>query len=363
MLFLDKATTFSLDHRAYCRLRGAPPLFVTAGSEGRVSLCRFAPEPALSHVNTTGKITAVCPHPFEPLLALIEGESGRLVLLRFDGTPLFDDDPPLLHAESPDWMIAGYTDCQFDVSGTYLLCAATTSENGIEVQLRETKGWSVVDRTAVADPFGGSLASFHSTASPQTWALWLAAGQDGQCVQWVTRDGGRLRTAIEWCLTNMIPPAFSPGGDEFLTIDEHGTLQRYRYPPAERLGACQSPYGDGDPFGSSLCYLDGARALAGSDSGRIAVVDILAMRVANELVIEGHEPRPTMDYHPSLAGDGPPCTDISYFERIGNHLIVVHKLHHPVDRQRDGSLRIRFDEWRDGLLCFPLDYILEKYPA
>lgn len=151
-----------------------------------------------------------------------------------------------------------HTDCQFDESGAYLLCAANVSNDHVEIQLRETDRWSVVSRVVVADPHIWSLASFHSTARSDTWALWL---DGGLCAYWVMRDGGSLRAVIEPCLQDKVPPEFSPSGDEFLTIDRLGIeLQRYRYPPAELLGVCEIPYGDDlfatDPFGGSLCYLD-----------------------------------------------------------------------------------------------------------
>jgi hypothetical protein len=366
MLFLDKATTTTLDfaRRTVIMPGASPPPLVAAGGERDVSLCWLTPQPVIHRVTTPGKTGRVCPHPSKPLLALTNSETGRLTVIGFDGTTIFRQDAPALPAGSPEWMMAGYTDCRFDDRGNWLLCAARASEDHIEVQLRETEGWSIVDRIVVADPFGGSAASFHPTARPDTWALWLAAGQDGQCTCWLTRDGDSLGAAIESCLEDAIPPVSSPDGDAFLTIEVSGPLRRYRYPQVELLGSCDSPYGEDDLFGTSLCYLDSTRALAGSDNGRIAAVDTAAMRVVNEVIIEGHEPRPTEDYYyPQLVGDRRQCTDISYFERSENHLIVVWKLHHPMERRRpDGSVSIRFDEWRDGMLCFPVDYVLEQYP-
>lgn len=157
------------------------------------------------------------------------------------------------------------------------------------------------------------------------------------------RDGSSLCITIEPCLKNTVPPVFSPSGDEFLTIVELGTaLERYRYPPAELLGVCESPYGADDPFETSLCYLGNSRVLACSTNGRIAVVDARSMRVVDELAIEGHEPRPTEEYYPRLVGDRSLCTDISYIARVRDYLIVVHPLQHPLEP--------RLEEWRDALL-------------
>jgi hypothetical protein len=147
-----------------------------------------------------------------------------------------------------------------------------------------------------------------------------------------------------------------PSGGEFLTIVELG-----RAPPAELLGVCESPNGADDPFETSVCYLDNSQALACSTNGRIAVVDTRSMRVVEELAIEGHEPRPTKEYYPRLIGDSSLCTDISYIARVGDYLIVVHPLHRPLEPGPDGG--VKFEEWRDGLLCFPINYVLERHAA
>jgi hypothetical protein len=174
MLFLNEAIAFELDHRAYW-LRGvpSPPLLVAAAQDGGISLCRLSPEPSISRLSAPGKVAAVSPHPSRPLLALVEHGSGKLFVLGFDGSLMFEEPAPRLPEGSTEWMTA---DCQFDVGGTYLLCAATVSEDCIEVQLRETDRWSVVRRAVLEDPFGKSLASFHSTPTSDTWALWLGAG-------------------------------------------------------------------------------------------------------------------------------------------------------------------------------------------
>jgi hypothetical protein len=360
MLFLNpnEGIAFELNHRAFW-LRGIPsPLLVAAAKDGRISLCRLSPEPSISRLSAPGKVAAVSPHPSRPLLALVEHGSGKLFVLGFDGSVMCEEPAPRLPEGPSEWMTA---DCQFDVSGTYLLCAATVSEDRIEVQLRETDRWSVISRAVVEDPFGASSASFHPTAGSDTWALWLGAGQDGQRVLWVMRDDTSLRTMIEPRLENRGPLAFSPSGDEFLTIGEPGgPLERYAYhPPTELLGVCESPYDA--PFGPYFCYLDNAQALAFAENGQMAVVDTRSMRVVEELAIEGHEPRPIEEYYPRLVGDGSLCTDISYIKRVGDYLIVVHPLHQPSEPGSDG--RVKFEEWRDGLLCFPIDYVLERHGA
>jgi hypothetical protein len=69
------------------------------------------------------------------------------------------------------------------------------------------------------------------------------------------------------------------------------------------------------------------------------VVDTPTMQLVNEVIVEGHPPR---------SDEREPCTDLVFFERIGNHLIIVYNL---------------FPQKRDRLLCFPFDYVQEQYAA
>ncbi len=367
MLFLSEAIAFELDHSVYRQGLLGSGLLAAAAEDGRISVCRLTPERGISRLSAPGKIAAVSPHPSRPLLAVATklwtqgygpwasgGGSSKLLVLDFDGSPMFEEAAPRLPDGSPEGLTGGYTDCRFDEGGAYLLCAANVSKDRVEIQLRETDRWSVVSRVVVADPHFCSLASFHSTARSETWALKL----DTLCGYWVMRDGDSLRAVIEPCLTDTAPPEFSPGGDEFLTTDIFGIeLQRYRCSPAELLGVCESPYGD-DLFaadlGSSLCYLDRSRALARSTNGRIAVVDTRSMRVVDELTIEGYEPRPTEVSYPHRVDDRALCTDISDIVRAGDYLIVRHPL-----RPFGQGLA----EWRDGILCFPVSSVLERHAA
>lgn len=340
-------------------MRAIESLVIAAWDGGRISLCRLRPDASISTLAAPGKIRSVSPHPSKPLLGVIDDATGKLLVLRFDGSLEFDVPAPELEALSPDWVTSGYGDCHFDESGTHLWCAASVAENKAEVQLWETCGWSLVSRSIVEDEFGGSVASFHPTGIPGTLSLWLAAGQDGQCVYWVTRDDDRFRCTIEPSLHNTLPPVFSPGGPEFLVVgDFPGAVRKFRHPNPEPLGSCASPFGEEDPFSTSLCYLDETWALADSHNNRIALVDTSTLRFVKEVVIESHEPRPVEAYYPTLAGDRQLCTDILYFDRAGDDLVIVYRLHHPLGGGPDRGPR--FEEWRDGLLCFPVSYVLDR---
>lgn len=171
MLFLSEAIAFELDHSVYRQGLSTSALLVAAAEDGRISVCRLTPQPGISRLSVPGKIAAISPHPSRPLLAVATklwtqgygpwargGGSGKLLVLGFDGSPMFEEVAPRLPEGSPEGLTGGYTDCRFDESGAYLLCAANVSKDHVEIQLRETGRWSVVSRIVVADPlFAASL--------------------------------------------------------------------------------------------------------------------------------------------------------------------------------------------------------------
>lgn len=155
---------------------------------------------------------------------------------------------------------------------------------------------------------------FEHTPMQETVALWLAAGQDGQCVYWLKRTGSELQAKQDDDLQDTIPPAFSPSGRELLVVEGLGTLQKFAFPDVRLLGQCDSPFGEDDVFATSVSYLDATHAITGSHNGRIALVDTAAMKVLGEVIVEDHEPRTMREYFPRLAYPDPGlCTDLSHF--------------------------------------------------
>jgi hypothetical protein len=74
----------------------------------------------------------------------------------------------------------------------------------------------------------------------------------------------------------------------------------------------------------------------------VFLIDTNRMASVEEVVIEGHEPRPIHEYYPSLAKERGLATDISWFTRLGNGTAFVY-------RRDDGVL---LEEWKDSLLWY-----------
>jgi hypothetical protein len=176
--------------------------------------------------------------------------------------------------------------------------------------------------------------------------LWLAAGQDGQQVFWLDIDSSNVDCDEDADLQNTTPPAFSPTGNEFMVVDEQHRACRFRYPDVHLVKRCRSPCDD--PFDYPIQYLNTDIALARTRDGRHYALDVDTMRVIDEVVIKGHEPRPIEDLYPALVGSKQLATDILFFECVGHDVMFVHRSDKGADLKG----------WKDSLVCFSIDDLI-----
>jgi WD40 repeat protein len=331
-----------LEHRAeYLRGRPDGSVIVAASANGYVSIVHLHKEETHPH-RPSGKVKAISPHPAEPLFALVDGVSGSLLIQSNDGVKISQVQPPPIQDNASKSLTSGFSDCYFDEGGDGLWLAAPLGDDECQLSLVETQGWSVTRSAVVEDHFGQSSFSFHPTGQVGLISLWVAAGQDGQEVYLLKREGSGFSINRVQELTNCIPPAFSQDGTELLTVTEDFSIRRYAFPSMKNIGPpCFS--GDEDnPFAESLCYLEGQHALAGTGEQRLFLVDTATMQIEEEIAIEGHEPRPIWEYYPTLAKERGLGTDISWFSRVGQVIVFVFR------RDRGTELQ----GWKDSLLWY-----------
>ena len=291
-----------LDHRAYF-LRGAPPRspLIAAAEDGRMSI--VGPDLKSVHpIQLSSKIRAVSPDPVKRRLAWVDGASGGLIVQDFEGSRSLE-------------LPAGFEDCCFEDDGEFLWLAAPRDAGAVEIRLMETGSWTLLHRAIVQDPFRGSSASFHPTATNGLISLWLAAGQDGQQVVWLKRTGKSFSSTLEPKLRNTIPPVFSPDGRHLLVVNEDHALCKFEFPAMESAGSPLASGDEDDPFAESVGHLNDRQALVGTNEQRLFVVDTVEMTIEAEVSL----------------------TDIQYFSRSGTVMLFV-------------SRRDKGKDWKDTLL-------------
>lgn len=326
MITIAPDQTLDLAHGAsYLLSAESPSAFLVASREGDISILTSAVRDVARLRLSSKNIDDISVHPTAGLIAVTGDKSGALHILRFDGTIVASLTPPRSDGNGAFGAQAAYESCIFAENGSKLWCAAPQLNGMIAVQLRETNDWSILATTEIEDPFGESSTLFDRGNGRGVTTLWLAAGQDGQQVYWAAFADGQYRCTLEPMLRDTPPPDFSPDGRELLVVEGAGTLARYDFPPQRMLGSCESPEGYDDAFAERVRYLDSRHAIVRTNNGRIFLIDVQAMQVRDEIAILGHEPRPVEEVYPTLRGDRSLCTDIAYFERLGDMLAVVYR--------------------------------------
>ena len=175
------------------------------------------------------------------------------------------------------------------------------------------------------DPFGGSSGSFFPTPDRNTVALWIAAGQDGQIINWLNKLDG-VSSVEESQLIETTPPEFSVSGKEFLVVAPF-SIRRYGFPDVIEAGRCSGTSLEDDGFSSSLAWIDDQSALVATHECRLFRIELQSMTLADEVKIELPD------------GVTKDAWGYSYFQRFGDLLVFVCR-------------RENRPEWKDSLVIY-----------
>ncbi|MEG5046917.1 hypothetical protein [Microcoleus sp. B4-C1] len=264
--------------------------------------------------------------PKGDLLAAIMANGNHLAIMTAENQLVFEQqlpNPPVKYYNEN-----GFQDCWFDADGLRFWCMKLIEAQEVEIQIRDTNSWQIQRKLLLKDPFGWSSFSFHPHPENQILALWAAAGQDGQQVYWLYDDGIKIHAVEVACLADTSPPVFHPAGSEFLVLDDsERELSRFSFPDCNLLGQCKWPWPDSDDgFGYCICYLSDNRILINTNEGIMYQIDLEKMEISDELILSGHEPRPSEELYPNLKDvEEGLCSDLDCFYRFdSDRILSVH---------------------------------------
>ena len=235
-----------------------------------------------------------------------------------------------LRAGRERWSCAGtFHACRHAGDGRGLW-AIESRADGFELTLRDPRTGAIRRAAEVPDVFGDADASLQAHPDPRGIVVWVAAGQDGQAT-YVAFDRGDAIDVVELGPRDHLPPVFAPAGDSYLIADDQ-TLELRAWPSGEELADLPWSGTEGDEpldeiedqAGADVMFLPGGFATWSSTNGRLYLIDLTTMSVADELVIAGHALQSVEELYPSLVGDLTPCSDFEYAARGGDLVLTVH---------------------------------------
>ena len=259
-----------------------------------------------------------------------------------------DDSISLVHL--PDFVerprLDGTFDgCLFSPSGNILWTARHTSSEMAALEIWETKNWQVIGGAEVPDPFENSGLMLFNYPSEDRVVLWVAAGQDGQCLYWSRYDGSKLTMQRFPELTDTAPPGFDRSGERFLVVSDR-SVRLYKYPTGPELGRMIWPFDD-DPPAETVSFVGDGHAIVHSGDGRLFLMDLSQMEIVDDIAIRGHEPRSIGELYPNLRRELRLCSDLSRFMPLPSGGFV--SIHQELPSQS-------IADWRDQLLSWRIPH-------
>ncbi|MEG3846714.1 hypothetical protein QT971_05605 [Microcoleus sp. herbarium19] len=271
------------------------------------------------------EISCLAISPKGDLLAAIMANGNHLAILTAENQIVFEEqlpNPPVKHYLDNE---NGFQDCWFDADGLRFWCMKLIEMKQVEIQICDTSSWQIQRQLLLKDPLGaGSSFSFHPHPENHILALYAAAGQHGQQIYWLYDDGTRIHAVEVPCLYDTAPPKFHPAGGEFVVINNYDLqISRFSFPDCNLLGICECPCPDSDDwFRYSMCYLSDDRLLIDTNEGLMYLIDLNKMEISDEVILSGHEPRPSQELYPNLNDEEGLCSDLDCFYRFDSDSIL-----------------------------------------
>jgi hypothetical protein len=243
--------------------------------------------------------------------------ADKLSLTTLDGNPIYEETTRVFRG-------AGFESAIFSADDKVLWVVRHVEGDQIHLERRHRSNWQIEYYATVDEPAPPTSFSLSFHPEMQVLVLWGAAGQDGQWVYWVFDDKSKIQAFEAKQLYSTTPPDFHPAGGEFVVVNDLARLCRYSFPDCDQLETFEWPdMGEYDGIGCCTCYLSDSEVLVSTSSGRLFVVRLGPMRIAEEVQIRGHEPRPTRELY-GLNEDGL-CADLQWFIPFQtNKLVSVH---------------------------------------
>jgi hypothetical protein len=177
--------------------------------------------------------------------------------------------------------------------------------------------WQPASTLDFEDIYGDSSYMISAGATENDIVLWMAAGQDGQCSFFVTLKNNKLE-AIQLEYEDTLPPVFNGDGSEFFISDDE-SLTIFGYPNMKAKKSYSFP--DSYRFTESSFYINSLNiALIGEDGFHLLETH---QKKFKDIIIQGHEPKPTSFYYPKLDDeDGELVTDFAFAQIFGDHILI-----------------------------------------
>lgn len=233
-----------------------------------------------------------------------------------------------------------FLDCRFSVDPAHLWVTRRLDVETVAVELRDGRTLGVDLAKVVHDPFGGySYFDLFRHPDPRTTSIWVAAGQDGQCLAWAHVQGARLEGGFFPELEECTFADMAPDGSSFLVVVD-GEVRLYTYPQGELLKSIVWPDQDENEWTEYAFFAGPEHAITQSSANHMYVVDLRKARFGDEVVVAGHPPRRVSEI-PRVPREIDPGSGLRISMGSGDgHFVSTYDRHPPRPESERGASRV-----------------------
>ncbi len=255
------------------------------------------------------------------VLSLSIHSSGKLLSIVASGeVRVVTNEGKLVHSTEGDILYA-----KFSCDGKLFWYVRRVNNDELQVYVRDAKTLyttSYLANVIVEDSYGESSPMLFHLPEENKIALWIAAGQDGQQMNWLTYEEGIINCCEMKDLENAFPPVFHVQGNCFLTskIDETKII-KYSYPDLKKLAECElsgEQIDAIDSFYNDLICID--------MDWNLYIFNMNTMELIAPLLVDGYEPYEEISSYYNngeLLTENIILTDITNIQQLGAQIVAV----------------------------------------
>lgn len=210
------------------------------------------------------------------------------------------------------------------------------------------------DSLIIEDEMMQSAVEFTTLPEKEKVCMTLIAGQDGMATYFLTHHNGKIIIEYIKELEENTLLDFSDNETEFLSVDpyELDKLSIYNYPELELDRQYQLPEKKEDEdrpyFGYSNFFIKDEFVITEIGENLFYILDTEKMKIAARFIVAGHEPKPVVEYWPSLKDDRGETTDLSCFYKTSDYMIAPFKAV-PTDKTDNSLVVIRLNDIKEKI--------------
>jgi len=209
------------------------------------------------------------------------------------------------------------------------------------------------DSIVIEDEMDESHVEFSPLPESNKICMIFMAGQNGMMTYFLTNENNKIKSRYIGELDEGALLDFNEDKNKFITVDPYGLdkMTIYSYPSLDVSAEFLLPERCEENecvFGYSSLYIDNKYAITEIGEDLYYILDTENMEISARFVVEGHEPKPIVEYCPKLNDEKGETTNLSHIYKSYKYLIAPFKAM-PTDKYDNSLVVLRRNDVKEKI--------------